>query len=59
MAHIYVLPDKRRVSTMKEAREMLGLSATAFRSLVRKGIVAKELTNDGKSQMLQGYEENK
>ena len=55
MAHIYVLPDGKRASTMKEARKMLGLSTTAFRSLVKKGTVTKELSNNGKSQMLQGY----
>lgn len=55
MAHIYVLPDGKRASTMKEARKLIGLSATAFRSLVRKGTVVKELTNNGEPQMLQGY----
>ena len=55
MAHIYVLPDGKRVSTMKEARKLMGLSATAFRSLVRKGTVVKEISNDGQPQMLQGY----
>ena len=55
MTHIYVLPDGKRVSTMKEARTLLGLSTTAFRSLVRKGTVVKELSDNGKSQMLQSY----
>lgn len=58
MAHIYVLPDGKRASTMKEARKLLGLSATAFRSLVRKGTVVKEISNTGESQMLQSYEED-
>ncbi len=55
MANTYILPDGKRVSTMKEARTQMGLSATAFRSLVRKGTVTKEITNNDKSQMLQGY----
>jgi hypothetical protein len=55
MAHIYVLPDGRRAFTMKEARKLLGLSATAFKSLVRKGTVVKEISNSGQTQMLQGY----
>ena len=58
MTHIYVLPDGKRAKNMKEARSQMGLSATAFRSLVRKGIVAKELTDSGKSQMLHGYEKD-
>ena len=58
MAHIYVLPDGKRAKNMKEARSLMGLSATAFRSLVRKGIVAKELTDSGKTQMLQGNEKD-
>ena len=58
MTHIYVLPDGKKVNNMKEARSQMGLSATAFRSLVRKGIVAKELTNSGELQMLQGYEKD-
>lgn len=55
MAHIYVLPDGKRVSTMKQARNLLGLSSTTFRSLVKKGTVLKKTTNEGKSQMLQSY----
>jgi len=43
---------------MKKAREILGLSATAFRSLVKKGTVLKEISYNGKSQMLQGYEKD-
>ena len=58
MAHIYVLPDGKRVNNMKKAREILGLSATAFRSLVKKGTVLKEISYNGKSQMLQGYEKD-
>ena len=58
MTHIYVLPDGKRAKSMKAARSHMGLSATAFRSLVRKGIVAKEVTNGGELQMLQGYEKD-
>ncbi len=58
MAHTYVLPDGKRAQNMKEARKLLGLSATAFRSLVRKGTVTKEISNTGESQMLQGYEKD-
>ena len=58
MTHIYVLPDGKKAKNMKEARSLMGLSATAFRSLVRKGIVAKELTNGGTTQMLQSYEQD-
>ncbi len=58
MAHIYVLPDGKRANNMKEARSLMGLSATAFRSLVKKGTVTKEISNNGKSQMLQGYDKD-
>ena len=58
MAHIYVLPDGKRAANMKEARKLLGLSTTAFRSLVRKGTVAKEITNTENPQMLQGYDKD-
>ena len=58
MAHIYVLPDGKRAHNMKEARTLMGLSAIAFRSLVRKGTVVKEITGNGQSQMLQGYEKD-
>ena len=43
---------------MKDARKLLNLSMTAFRSLIRKGIVFKEITNNGKFQMLQSNGKN-
>lgn len=58
MAHIYVLPDGKRANNMKEARTLMGLSATAFKSLVRKGIVVKQITDITISQMQQGYEKD-
>lgn len=58
MAHFYKLPDGRTASNMKEARELLGLSSTAFKSLVRKGIVIKQTTDTTISQMQQGYEKD-
>lgn len=58
MAHIYILPNGKKASNMKEAREILGLSATAFKSLVRKGIVTKETSDTTISQMQQGYEKD-
>ena len=59
MAHFYKLPDGRTASNMKEARELLGLSSTAFKSLVRKGIVVKHSLDTSLSQMQQGYGEDK
>ncbi len=58
MAHFYILPDGKTASTMKEARELMGLSSTAFKSLVRKGIVTKKSTDITVSQMQQGYEKD-
>ena len=58
MAHIYILPNGKKASNMKDAREILGLSATAFKSLVRKGIVTKETSDITISQMQQGYEKD-
>ena len=59
MAHIaYILPNGEKASNMKDAREILGLSATAFKSLVRKGIVTKETSDITISQMQQGYEKD-
>ncbi len=58
MAHFYKLPDGRQASNMKEARELLGLSSTAFKSLVRKGIVIKHTNDITISQMQQGNEKD-
>lgn len=58
MAHIYILPNGKKASNMKDAREIMGLSSTAFKSLVRKGIVTKETSDITISQMQQGYEKN-
>lgn len=54
MAHIYQLPDGSTASNMKDARELMGLSATSFKSLVRKGIVIKQ-NHPSTQQMQQGY----
>ncbi len=53
MAHIYLLPDGSTATNMKDARELMGLSATSFKSLVRKGIVLKQ-TTQSTVQMQQG-----
>lgn len=58
MSHYYILPDGGIASNMKEARELMGLSSTAFKSLVRKGIVIKHTTDTTISQMQQGYEKD-
>jgi hypothetical protein len=58
MGHVYVLPNGIKANNMKEARSILGLSSTAFKSLVRKGIVIKKLISDEQIQMQQGYAKN-
>ncbi len=57
MKHVYILPTGKKAFNMKDARELMGLSAVAFRSLVRKGIVIKK-TEPVKIQMLHGYGKN-
>jgi len=58
MALNYILPNGSMASNMEEARKYLKLSAVAFRSLVRQGVV-KKITEQQKIQMQQGYEKNK
>jgi len=57
MKQVYILPSGKKAFNMKDARELMGLSAVAFRSLVRKGIVIKKTETTNK-QMQQGYEPN-
>lgn len=39
--HYYILPNGTKVSNMKEGHTKLGIGSSAFRNLVRKGIVNK------------------
>jgi len=39
--HYYILPDGSRAETMKEGHTKLGIGSTAFRNLLRKGVVKK------------------
>jgi hypothetical protein len=41
MKHHYKLPDVRIAQNMREGHTKLGVGSTAFRNLVRKGIVKK------------------
>jgi hypothetical protein len=40
-SHYYILPNGRKVNDMKEGHTELGVGSTAFRNLVKKGIVNK------------------
>ena len=39
--HYYILPDGSKRETMKEGHTKLGIGSTAFRNLIKKGIVKK------------------
>jgi|GEM_PF-2628953 len=56
MAHFYVLPHGEKVSTMKDARSILGVGTHKFRKLVKDGIVVKVEGSLNETLIAQGDE---
>jgi hypothetical protein len=54
LSHFYELPDGRKALNMLEGCRMIGKGTDAFRSLVKKGIIKKYITN----QKLKSDEKN-
>jgi len=47
MKHYYILPDGCKVESMKEAKQILGITGHQFRGMLKGGEVIKIIVNQG------------